>query len=116
MKIEDIEPKSTQTKAIMMVHMYGLTVDVDQILNLAKKYNLKVIEDAAHAIGLTIKANSVVLRDISIFGFIQISISLLVREAWFFVTIQFRSKIKKLEKSFFSDQRFVHHEIGLIIE
>ncbi len=48
MKVDEIERKITpKTKAIMIVHIYGLTVDLDPILELAKKYNLKIIEDAA---------------------------------------------------------------------
>lgn len=43
-----ITPK---TKAIMVVHLYGQAVEMQKILELAKKYNLKVIEDAAQAHG-----------------------------------------------------------------
>tara|TARA_Y100001978_G_C23687463_1_gene432771 strand:- start:1063 stop:2205 length:1143 start_codon:yes stop_codon:yes gene_type:complete len=42
---------NSKTAAIMIVHIYGLPVDIDPILSLAKKYNLKVIEDAAEIIG-----------------------------------------------------------------
>lgn len=42
---------STKTKAIMPVHMYGHPARMDQIMALAKQYNLYVIEDAAPAIG-----------------------------------------------------------------
>ena len=44
---------SNKTKAIMIVHIYGLPVDVDPILKISKKYNLRVIEDAAEVIGQT---------------------------------------------------------------
>lgn len=40
-----------RTKAIMLVHLYGQAVQMDKIWELAKKYNLKVIEDAAQAHG-----------------------------------------------------------------
>lgn len=54
MKVDEIEKKITsKTKAIMMVHIYGLPVMVDKVLELAKKYNLKVIEDAAEMHGQT---------------------------------------------------------------
>lgn len=54
MKVDEIESKITsKTKAIMIVHLYGLPVNVDKILDLAKKYNLKVIEDAAEMHGQT---------------------------------------------------------------
>lgn len=47
-----IEAKITSnTKAIMLVHLYGQAVDMEKIWALAKKYNLKVIEDSAQAHG-----------------------------------------------------------------
>jgi len=42
---------SEKTKAIMVVHYAGIACDMKKILSIAKKYNLFVIEDAAHAIG-----------------------------------------------------------------
>jgi len=56
MRIDQIESLiSEKTKAIMAVHIYGLTVDMDPLLEIAQKYNLKVIEDAAEVIGQTYK-------------------------------------------------------------
>lgn len=40
-----------RTKAIMTVHLYGQTADMDEIHRIARKYNLKVIEDGAQAQG-----------------------------------------------------------------
>ena len=49
---DKIELKITsKTKAIMPVHLYGQTCEMDSINNIAKKYNLKVIEDSAQAHG-----------------------------------------------------------------
>lgn len=46
--IEDaITPR---TKAIIPVHFAGLACDMNEIISLARKYNLKVVEDAAHAL------------------------------------------------------------------
>ncbi|MBQ9200154.1 MAG: DegT/DnrJ/EryC1/StrS family aminotransferase [Lachnospiraceae bacterium] len=45
------------TKAIMAVHLYGQPADMDEIKELAKKYNLKVIEDSAQAHGAIYKNN-----------------------------------------------------------
>lgn len=49
---DKIEEKITpKTRAIIVVHLYGQAVQMDKIWALAKKYNLKVIEDAAQAHG-----------------------------------------------------------------
>jgi len=48
---KNIEKKITKkTKAILIVHLAGLPCDLTKILKIAKKYNLKIIEDCAHAI------------------------------------------------------------------
>lgn len=71
MKADEIEKKITsKTRAIMMVHIYGLPVEVDKILALAMKYNLKVIEDAAEMHGQTYNGKPCgSFGDISIFSF-----------------------------------------------
>lgn len=71
MNVDDIEAKITnRTKAIMIVHIYGLPVNVDKILELAQKYNLKVIEDAAEMHGQTYNRKPCgSFGDISIFSF-----------------------------------------------
>jgi len=49
---DKIEEKITErTKAIMVVHLYGQTCEMDKIWNIAKKYGLKIIEDSAQAHG-----------------------------------------------------------------
>ncbi len=48
-KIE--EAISDKTKVIVPVHLYGQCADMDAILDIANKYNLKVVEDTAQAIG-----------------------------------------------------------------
>ena len=50
-----IEEKiNERTKAIMVMHYAGFACDMPVILNLAEKYNLVVIEDAAHAVGASL--------------------------------------------------------------
>jgi dTDP-4-amino-4,6-dideoxygalactose transaminase len=51
-----ITPKTT---AIMPVHVYGYPCDTEQIQEIADKYGLKVIYDAAHAFGVTINGKSI---------------------------------------------------------
>lgn len=69
--VNKIEEKITaKTRAIMIVHIYGLPVDVDPVLELAKKYNLKIIEDAAEMHGQEYKGkNCGSFGDISTFSF-----------------------------------------------
>ena len=56
-KLEDeIEVKQNRRiKAIMVVHIYGLPVDMDPVLELAERYELQIIEDAAEMHGQTYK-------------------------------------------------------------
>ncbi|KEI06376.1 perosamine synthetase [Clostridium botulinum] len=67
-KIEElITPK---TKAIIPVHIYGHPVDMDKVMELAKKYNLYVIEDATEALGSKYKGKNVgTIGDIGAFSF-----------------------------------------------
>jgi len=57
---EAIESAITEkTKAIMLVHMFGHPARMDKIMDIADRYNLKVIEDAAPAMGSTFKEKQV---------------------------------------------------------
>ena len=57
---EDIERKITsRTKAIIAVHLYGNSSDMDAIMEISRKYNLLVIEDCAQAIGTEYKGKKV---------------------------------------------------------
>jgi perosamine synthetase len=47
-----------KTKAIMPVHIYGGSVDMSKLINFSKKYKLKVVEDAAQALGVKFKGKS----------------------------------------------------------
>jgi perosamine synthetase len=67
-KIEEaITPK---TKAIIVVHLYGNLVEMDEVMKIARKYNLKVIEDAAEAIGSEYKCKKAgSIGDVGVFSF-----------------------------------------------
>ncbi len=68
---DKIEEKITnKTKAIIPVHYGGQPCDMDKIMAIAKKYNLKVIEDAAHAVGAEYKEKKIgTIGDITAFSF-----------------------------------------------
>lgn len=52
MNPDSIEARITQrTRAIMVVHLYGLPVDMDPVLDIALRHDLRIIEDAAEMIG-----------------------------------------------------------------
>jgi dTDP-4-amino-4,6-dideoxygalactose transaminase len=61
---------TAKTKAIIPVHMGGQTCDMDPVLEIAKAHNLKVIEDAAHALPASYKDKKVgTIGDITCFSF-----------------------------------------------
>src|SRR5262245_39256118 len=62
-----ITPK---TRAVLPTHLYGMACDMTPILDLAQRYNLKVIEDCAHSLGAMYKDGMVgTLGDASFFSF-----------------------------------------------
>ncbi len=66
-----IEEKITpRTKAIIPVHLYGLPAEMDEILAIARKHNLKILEDCAQAHGATYKGKTVGgFGDVATFSF-----------------------------------------------
>jgi perosamine synthetase len=116
MDVMQIESKITsRTKAIMVVHIYGLPVDMEPVLKLAKNYNLWVIEDAAEMIGQTYKGKSCgSLGDISTFSFYP-NKHITTGEGGMIVTDSelFAEKCRSLRNLCFqAKKRFVHEELG----
>ena len=68
---DKIEEKITErTKAIIPVHIFGQSADMDKINIIAKKHNLKVIEDACQAVGDKYKGKMIgTLSDVACFSF-----------------------------------------------
>src|SRR5436190_21251217 len=59
-----------RTRAVMPTHLYGLACDMNPILALARRHNLKVIEDCAHSLGATYDGRMAgTLGDASFFSF-----------------------------------------------
>lgn len=62
--------KYPEVKAVIVVHLYGLSADLDPILALCKKYNVPLIEDAAESLGTTYKGKYTgTFGDYGIFSF-----------------------------------------------
>lgn len=53
--LEEAFKKYPNVKAVIIVHLYGLSVDLDPIIELCNKYNVPIIEDAAESLGTLYK-------------------------------------------------------------
>ena len=116
MDVNKIEDKITsKTKAIIVPHIYGLPVDMDPLLKIAKKYNLKVIEDTAEALGLKYKNKECgSFGDVSTFSFYA-NKHITTGEGGMIVTNnkKIAERCKSLRNMCFNDKRrFVHYELG----
>ena len=69
--LEDLKNKITEkTKVLIIQHTFGLSVEMDEILQIARENNLKVIEDCAHSFGAKYKENFLgTFGDIGMFSF-----------------------------------------------
>jgi len=116
-KIEDeIEKKGNKRlKAIMVVHIYGLPVDMDPVIEIANKYGLKIIEDAAEMHGQTYKGRPCgSFGDISTFSFYP-NKHITTGEGGMIVTDdpELAEKCRSLRNLCFQPKkRFVHEELG----
>jgi perosamine synthetase len=116
MNVEQIEEKITpQTRAIMVVHIYGLPVDVDPVLRLAKAYDLTVIEDAAEMHGQTYRGRPCgSFGNISTFSFYP-NKHITTGEGGMVVTDDegLAERCRSLRNLCFNDKRrFSHEELG----
>lgn len=56
MNISEVERKiTTKTKVILVQHTFGYPIEMEKVMELAKKHNLKVVEDCAHSLGIKYK-------------------------------------------------------------
>ena len=88
-----------KTRAIIPVHLYGQSCDMDRIIKIAKKYNLKVIEDCAQAQGAKYKNKFVgTFGDFGCFSFYPTKILGAYGDGGFIITKKFDEykKIKRL--------------------
>ena len=116
MDVTKIEKKITKkTKAIIAPHIYGLPVDMDPLLKIAKKYKLKVIEDAAEMIGQKYK-NKICgsFGDVSTFSFYA-NKHITTGEGGMIATndLKIANRCRSLRNICLNkERRFLHYELG----
>ncbi len=117
MDVTQIESKITpKTKAILVVHIYGLPVEMDPVLELCKKYSLFLIEDAAEMHGQTYKGKRCgSFGDISTFSFYP-NKHITTGEGGMLMVDnpELAECCRKLRNLAFEPggRRFIHHEFG----
>lgn len=116
MEVDQVEAKITpKTKAIMVVHIYGLPVEMEPIQDLAQKHGLFVIEDAAEMHGQTYREKPCgSFGTISTFSFYP-NKHITTGEGGMLVTDDdhLAERCRSLRNLFFQPQRrFVHEELG----
>jgi perosamine synthetase len=116
MNVNEIEQRITKkTRAIMVVHIYGIPVDINPILELARKYNLQVIEDAAEVHGQKYYNKQCgSFGDISIFSFYP-NKHITTGEGGMILTddINLYNRCKELRNLCFKpERRFLHDNLG----
>lgn len=114
--INKIEGKITKkTRVIMVVHLYGHPVDMWPVLQIAKKYKLKIIEDCAEAHGATYQGKKVgTFGEVNCFSFYANKI-ITTGEGGMIVTNHKRlyEKAKALKELAHSPKkRFLHTQVG----
>jgi perosamine synthetase len=116
MDVRQIEKKITsKTKAIMVVHIYGLPVDMDPLLSIAKRYSLKVVEDSAEMHGQTYKGKKCgSFGDLSTLSFYP-NKHITTGEGGMILTDDavLADRCRSLRNlCFVPERRFVHYELG----
>ena len=116
MDVSKIEEKiNDNTKAIMVVHLFGHPVDMDPVIELANKYKLKIIEDCAEAHGVEYKGKKVgSIGDIGAFSFFA-NKTITCGEGGMVVTNspELAEKAKSLKNlSYGKINKFMHEDIG----
>lgn len=116
LNIDQLEKKITaRTKAIMVVHIYGLPVNMDPLIEIAKKYRLKIIEDSAQMHGQTYKGKQCgSFGDISTFSFYP-NKHITTGEGGMILTDNenLAERCRSLRNlCFMKEKRFIHEELG----
>ncbi|HIS87960.1 TPA: DegT/DnrJ/EryC1/StrS family aminotransferase [Candidatus Avigastranaerophilus faecigallinarum] len=111
-KIEELI--TNKTKAIVIVHIYGLPSDVDEIIKIAQKHNLKIIEDAAQAHGQEYKGRKCgSFGDVATFSFFT-NKHIACGEGGIVLTSdkELIDKINYYKNLCFTKDKFIHTDLG----
>ena len=112
---ETINKITKKTKAIITPHIYGLTVDLDPLIKICNKKNIKIIEDSAESLGLKYKGSPCgSFGDISTFSFFA-NKHITTGEGGMIVTNNKKiyENCKSLRNIFFNNERrFKHFGLG----
>ena len=116
MDVNQVEKKITsKTKVIIAPHIYGLPIDMDPLLKIAKKNKIKIIEDAAEVLGLKYKNKECgSFGDVSTFSFYA-NKHITTGEGGMIVTNskEIAEKCRSLRNICFNNERrFLHYELG----
>jgi len=116
----NIDPKkirekiNSNTKAIMVVHLFGHPCEMDEIMQIASEHNLKIIEDCAEAHGAEYKGKKVgSFGDVACFSFYSNKI-ITTGEGGMVITNsdEIAERLRLLRNLAFTEPRFVHHDFG----
>jgi perosamine synthetase len=115
MGVDQLASKITpRTRAIMVVHIYGLPVEMEPVLLLAREHGLKVIEDAAEMLGQTYRGQPCgSFGDLSTFSFYP-NKHVTTGEGGMVLTNDpnLAERCRSLRNLCFQKKRFVHEELG----
>ncbi|MBS4208294.1 DegT/DnrJ/EryC1/StrS family aminotransferase [Bacillus sp. FJAT-50079] len=111
--IRDLVRNNRNIKAILVVHLYGLPANMKAIMDIAKEFNLKVIEDCAQAHGAEINGRKVgTFGDVGVFSFYPTK-NMTTSEGGMIVTHNEEINAKsRLLINHGSPERYVHTIIG----
>jgi perosamine synthetase len=115
MEVDQVASKVTsRTRAVMVVHIYGLPVDMDPIVALCRDKGFLLIEDAAEAIGQTYRGHPCgSFGDISIFSFYANKHVTMGEGGLIGVNDDaLDERCRSLRNLCFTDPRFVHYRLG----
>jgi len=106
---------SSKTKAIIVVHLFGQSCPMDEILAIAHEYGLKVIEDTAQAFGASYKKNKAgAIADIGTFSFYPTKNLSCAGDGGLISTNsdQLAARLRRI-KAHGSERRYYHSELGV---